>query len=278
MVEEKGMALVGGRRLAYTVMGSGSPVVVLESAFGAPGSTWETVLPAIADFARVICYDRPGLGESERAEPPRKLTDFVRDLKGLLDSLGIPGPFLLVGNSFGGYIVRYFAYQHPNQVAGLVLIESSHPDSARRMLEVMPPPAPNDSDFIKEMRASLISREPEEPGDNIEGIDFSACDDQASEASSLGDLPLVVIAAANHAKDEGDPINDPALVEPILAAAFERQHLATQAELTRLSSRGRFVTAQESGHFVHRYEPDLVVGILKEMVENYRSGATSTGD
>lgn len=73
MVEEKGLAPAGAHRLAYASMGSGSPLVVLEAALGAPGEIWDTIMPEIARFTRVIRYDRAGLGESERAGRRRTL-------------------------------------------------------------------------------------------------------------------------------------------------------------------------------------------------------------
>ncbi len=171
MVEMKvknGMAPVGAHRLAYTRMGTGSPVVVLEAAGGAPRTTWDTVMPAIAGFTQVISYDRQ---------------EYIED--------------------------------------------------------------------------------PDDP----EGIDFFACADQAREASGFGDLPLVVITAGNHALDGEDPALTPGNVPPGFGAAFGRMFQELQVDLTRLSTRGRQVIARNSGHFVHRYEPDLVVGIIREMVE-----------
>lgn len=278
-LQETGMAPVGAHRLAYTRMGAGSPAVVLESAYGAPRGNWDTVLPAVARFTSVICYDRAGLGESEPAGRRRTLADLTRDLSGLLDHLQAPGPYVLVGSSIGGHIARYFAYHHPHQAAGLVLLDGSHPDGIRWTLAALPPPAPEDSDFLQEWRRQLTSEEtePDDPEENPEGVDFAACDEEARAASTLGDLPLVVIAAANHAKDEGDPFNDPALVPPALAAALEQAHLEAQADLTRLSTRGRLVIARASGHLVHRYEPDLVVNCIHELVEAYRTGAPAPG-
>jgi pimeloyl-ACP methyl ester carboxylesterase len=276
MMAEKGMVPAGAYRLAYTRMGAGSPVVVLEAAGGAPRSTWDTVMPAIAGFTRVISYDRPGLGESEWAGRRRNLTDLTGDLKSLLDGLDEPGPFILVGNSIGGHIIRYFAYQHPEQVAGLVFIDSNHPDLERRQRDLLPPPAPDESDYLKGMRAWLTQEYIENPND-WEGIDFFACAEQAREVRSFGDLPLVVISAGNHGLDEGDPGSEPGVLPPGFAAAFDQLWQDLQVDLTRLSTRGRQVIAHNSGHFVHQYEPDLVVSILREMVEAYRAGANGSG-
>ncbi len=112
----------------------------------------------------------------------------------------------------------------------------------------------------------------DDPENDPEGIDFAACDDQAREASSLGDLPLVVITADGQKNPAGDPANIPGNMPPGLPAALGRMRLELQAGLPQLSTRGRQVIAQHCGHYVHLDQPDLVVSIIKKMVEECRAG------
>jgi len=114
----------------------------------------------------------------------------------------------------------------------------------------------------------------DDPENDPEGIDFFACAEQAREASGFGDLPLVVITAGNHELDEGDPAIVPGNEPVSFTTAFKQMFQELQVDLTRPSTRGRQVIAHNSGHFVHQYEPDLVVSIIKEMVEAYRAGPT----
>jgi pimeloyl-ACP methyl ester carboxylesterase len=114
---------IGGRSLHINVAGHGSPVVVLEAGIAASSLSWALVAKQVAEFTTVIAYDRAGFGWSDPAPHSCTALDSARDLQQLLDHAEIPGPFLLVGHSFGGLIVRVFEQQYPARVAGLVLVD-----------------------------------------------------------------------------------------------------------------------------------------------------------
>ena len=78
----------------------------------------------IGRFARVLSYDRAGLGWSDPATQPRTLANIVEELRSLLHAAGVAPPYILVGHSFGGLVVRYFAAQHPEEVAGILLVDA----------------------------------------------------------------------------------------------------------------------------------------------------------
>jgi pimeloyl-ACP methyl ester carboxylesterase len=121
---------VGGETLHVVDVGEGAPTVVFEAGAGATLESWMAVVSKVAAEARVIAYDRPGFGFSssdERALDRRPVAVASR-LGHLLDSLGAPGPYILVGHSLGGLHVRAFASLRPDQTAGLVLVDPSHED------------------------------------------------------------------------------------------------------------------------------------------------------
>ena len=129
------MVDVGGYKLHRNSMGSGGPTVVLESGLGCISSDWGLVQSEIAKFTTVISYDRAGMGWSEESPCPRTSQQIVEDLHTLLHNAKIPGPYILVGHSFGGPNVQLYAITYPDEVAGLVLVDSSHEEQEKRLPE-----------------------------------------------------------------------------------------------------------------------------------------------
>jgi pimeloyl-ACP methyl ester carboxylesterase len=117
------MVDIGGRRLHLNVAGQGQTVVILEAGIAASSLSWALVTEQVAAFATVVMYDRAGFGWSDPAPHRSTALDAARDLALLLDKAEIRGPFVLVGHSFGGLIVRVFEQEYPGCVAGLVLVD-----------------------------------------------------------------------------------------------------------------------------------------------------------
>jgi pimeloyl-ACP methyl ester carboxylesterase len=116
---------VGGHQLYLNCVGSGSPTVVLEPAAGATSSQMGWIAPAVARSTRVCTYDRAGRGWSEPASSPQDGAQIATDLHTLLHRAGEAGPYVLAGHSFGGLYVRIFAAHYPDEVAALVLVDST---------------------------------------------------------------------------------------------------------------------------------------------------------
>jgi pimeloyl-ACP methyl ester carboxylesterase len=116
---------VGGRRLHLWIRGDApGPTVVIEQGAGAAGAFWLPVLDDIAAFARVCLYDRAGYGWSDPAKGPRSMEDRVADLRRLLTAAEVPGPYVLVGHSYGGPLITLFARDYPQDTAGLVFADT----------------------------------------------------------------------------------------------------------------------------------------------------------
>lgn len=119
---------VGGYRLHLYCIGQntdGRPTVILESGLGATSSAWAWIQPEVAKTTRVCAYDRAGMGWSDSSPAPRDAQNIATELHTLLQNAQIPGPYVLAGWSYGGMYVRQYASQYPDEVAGLVLIDSS---------------------------------------------------------------------------------------------------------------------------------------------------------
>ncbi len=114
---------IGSCRLHLNQQGGGSPVVVLESGIAASSLSWAQVQPKVAELTRVCSYDRAGLSWSENCAAPRTLHQIVSELDDLLSRAGLCGPYILVGHSFGGAVIRALANLHPAKVAGLIFLD-----------------------------------------------------------------------------------------------------------------------------------------------------------
>jgi pimeloyl-ACP methyl ester carboxylesterase len=142
---------VGGRRVHVELAGRGSPCVVLEAGFpGGSSIDWSLVAPLIAEFATVLAYDRAGLGGSEPGPRPRTMSRIATELRDLIDALGLRAPFVLVGHSGGGLIVRTFREIYPDLVSGLVLVDPSHEEQLARI--------PGARRALARMRRELVLR------------------------------------------------------------------------------------------------------------------------
>jgi pimeloyl-ACP methyl ester carboxylesterase len=245
---------IGDRGFYRADVGTGSPTVVFEAGLGDSDATWSGVIPAVADFASVVSYDRPNTaaGASDPAPVPRTAEDVVADLHALLETTPELGPYVLVGHSVGGLFARLYASQYPDEVAGLVLVDASHELQEERRQELVSP--------------ELFAAEQAAVNSNSEGIDLATSFAQMSAATPLQPMPLVVLSA-------GQP--DPATFPdgwPMDAEAT--LHAELQTDLAGLVPGGRLVVAPESGHYIQQSRPDLVVAAIRNVVEAVRDPAS----
>jgi pimeloyl-ACP methyl ester carboxylesterase len=144
---------VGGHRLHLSCTGSGSPTVVLQPGAGEMSSNLGWIAPAAARDTRVCVYDRAGRGWSEPADTPQDGTQIATDLHTLLQRGHVPGPYVLAGHSFGGLYVLRFAAQYPDEVAGMVLVDSTAPASAAKPRATAPRSQAGSYDLIDRISA-----------------------------------------------------------------------------------------------------------------------------
>lgn len=251
---------VGGRSLAITCSGSGSPTVVLESGLGAESAWWEPVQDAVARFTRVCRFDRAGKGRSDPAPTPRTSHEMAADLHTLLANADLPGPYVLVGHSVGGLNVRVYASEYPAEIAGIVLVDSMHEDQFATLAPILPPPFPGEPAALTGFR-QFWATEWTDPTKNVEGIDFPASFVQGRAVTSLGALPLIVLTAGYGEDSELG----------VAPAAFRQmwssRWWALQSRLAALSTASTHRLVPESGHFIQRDAPDAVIAAIRQMVE-----------
>ena len=233
---------VGGRSVFLECQGSGSPTVVLEAGLTGDTRTWEQVVPAIASETRVCAYDRANVGQSDPAPTPRSAQDMVEDLDAVLSAAGEDSPYVLVGFSFGGLVSQLYAASHPDDVAGLVLVEATHPDE-------------NDV-FWSHLRPAQVAEDRAFMEENPEGVDLLASFAQAQGASALPRVPLVVVTAG---RSEGWPPGWDAKL-------FDRLRAQQQRQLAGLVPGGEQVIAEHSGHNVPQEQPEVVITAIETVL------------
>jgi pimeloyl-ACP methyl ester carboxylesterase len=254
---------VGGRSLFITCSGIGKPTVVLEAGAGENHTTWELIQSAVSQFTHVCSYDRAGLGQSEYALRPRTAQDLVDDLRRLVIAAHIPGPYVLVGHSLGGMIVRLYTHQFPAEVVGVVLIDTPHPDQSRHFWAAVSNEVVQENKSVREW---LVISQGMDPRDHPEGIDWASSQVQVGAARTLGSKPLVVLT--HRAPEDGSVFLDEQSDLPEdVAWSLERAWQDLQADLARLSSNSTHIIARKSGHYIHRDEPELVIEAIRQVVE-----------
>jgi len=256
---------VGGYSLFVYCVGRGSPTIVIESGLNGTSNDWERLLPDLRKITRVCVYDRAGLGMSDPSPHPRTSGQMVKELRTLLVNAGIPGPYALVGWSFGGMNVRLYAAQYPADMAGVVLLDSSHPDRNVRSLALLPPETRGEPASLKTLR-QWWATDWGIPQWNPTGIDWKASAEQVRAAGSLGDIPLLVITRSPDPRysDWGSDFPEDVALE------LDRLWQEMQKELVNLSSNSKQIIAKESGHCIHCSQPRLVIDAIREVVEEAR--------
>jgi len=267
-----GMVDVGGYELFYQCSGQGSPTVILEAGLGGGSGSgyWARIIAGVAETTRVCAYDRANTGRSDEARTPRTLQDAARDLHDLLGTARIGGPYILVGHSLGGELVRVFADQYPEEVAGIVQVDAAHPDLGSRLLAGLPPEAADEPEGVMFWRRFLTwaSDSNGSPYPDPEGWDTRASNAQVRATKPLGDLPLVVISRSPDSPffAAGSP---PLPTETNARLLQIWQDL--QVELAGLSTNSTHVIAVRAGHQIPNEEPALVVDAILELANEIRS-------
>jgi pimeloyl-ACP methyl ester carboxylesterase len=293
------VAIGDGRRLWLECVGVDRPTVVLEAGLLSRSDVWSRdntypagartmVLPGVAAFTRVCAYDRPGtIGEvhpdlhpdgplffpsrSGPAPQPRTVENMVADLHILLHKADIPGPYVLVGHSAGGLMVRLYASTYPEEVVGMVPVDATHEDVWLEFKQRLSPGQWAEFEALTVTNRELQDAYPEAERlwtAPLERDPSTTHVRQARAAFPLHPMPLVVLS-------HGIPFAAPFPCWP--SDTLEPTMLALQEDLARLVPNARHIVASRSGHDIHRDQPELVIAAIREVVEAVRDpGAWGT--
>jgi len=291
-VPESELIELDGRRVHLRCIGEAGPTVLLEAGFGPDGSeSWASLMSDIASVTRVCSYDRAGILWSDRGEEPRDADQIADELHALLGVASESPPYVMVGHSIGGLLVRVFAARYQGEVSGFVFVDASHPEQLDRLppeaveaeMRGFPPPL-----VLKALAASggmrfalrfvsdasdgqtqdvtklLLPRTV--PGLLAEMDAMEAIFDQAAQTPNLDSLPVVVLSAGRLP----DPL-PPGLDEKI-ASQTQEVWMVLQRELAALSSNTDHRIIEQASHYIHHDDPESVLTAITDVVTAVREG------
>ncbi len=299
------MVDVGGFRLHALVRGQGRPAVILEPALGGFTLQYSQIQAAASAFTRIVAYDRAGQGWSDASSNSRTPSNLAGELKTLLDRLDLHPPYVLAGHSFGGLLSRIYAGFHPQEVAGVVLIDSTHVNEYAAFPDV--------DQFVRRAavgvrlmriasriglgkpltRLSLgcaarsfsrddldafltVASQPKHHETMLAEFSQHRCyyGPQSEVPCRLGSIPLIVVTAEDSASGQGK-------IAGLSAEQVNAMHQRLQKDLVQLSSQGEQIIVPGATHFSIFTEPEHVahvVAAIRRMVERvrYHSRADTT--
>jgi pimeloyl-ACP methyl ester carboxylesterase len=255
---------VDAHRIEANVFGGGYPGVVIEPGYGGDAKSWQPIAEAIATDTTVVTYNRAPYGASSAAVDGRKPREVARDLHGVLRGLALDGPFVLVGHSLGGIYVRAYAALYSDDVAGMVLVESSH-EGQRQAMRGHVPWKWQMYDVWTIPAILVSSRTSRNGGDRRSLIREFVTFKRMSEADrclfpgDLGAKPLIVLTRAD------DPVT--------ARSGFWPLWYGLHADLARLSSNSRHLVSSHSDHYLNNGDPDLIIDSVRQVVQSLRTQA-----
>lgn len=295
------MISVGSHKLHLDCRGKaeeGAPTILLEAGLDPMGGSilYSGLIDSIASFGRVCTYDRAGIAWSEIGPGPRVADKLVDELHELMSQSNEQVPYLLVAWSMGGPYARLYAKRYFNEMAGLVLIDSSHPEQFERLpanenfrlpptwlLKTVPvlrkvgvlrnvlkrelnfpQLTPEKQAALYKVSAGSISTVLTEFTNIMKSLE------QAEQVTSLGDLPLTVLGAVDPPKtSQVGNISEEQLIEG------QKAWFGMQRELSQLSTNGKLVPVSKSGHYIHFDQPAIVLSEIREMYERIKTDSLS---
>ncbi|MDT8310632.1 MAG: alpha/beta hydrolase [Methylophaga sp.] len=260
---------IGGYQVHIHCVGKGSPTVIVDVGLGDDSTDWLPVQAGVSANSRICVFDRPGYGWSDFGPQPRNSMRIAYELEMLLARAEIKPPYIMVGHSFGGYNIRVFTASNPDKVKGMVLVDASHEDqydrfeislpqnyNRRSNILVLPKTSSGESNINK----PKVLRERAFHAARAEISSLSQSALQVQQLPKLPDIPLVIVSRGK-----------PEWFGEISQQAREKTWTNMQQELYLLSTKSQHVFANESGHDIPQYQPQIIIDAINNVIEQSRS-------
>lgn len=285
---------VGGHRLHIYCQGQGEPTVVMEAGLSGWSTDWIRVQPEVAKSTRVCTYDRAGYGWSDPGPLPRDSKQVSSELNTLLSKSGIKDNIILVGHSQGGLFVQYYAKTYPQQIVGIVLVDSVHPEQSLSMKEDVRKKyegnlrtltlltrilAPTGLlRLVGQSETIIADKLPSEYQAMVRSLGFqskayrtldeetASFEQSQSEVRDAGPLPTVPLAVISSSLVQDFP---PGFTASTIKATWDE----LQTDLGESATVPR-VIAPKSGHYIHLDQPELVIHTILQIVNISRGKQT----
>jgi pimeloyl-ACP methyl ester carboxylesterase len=247
---------LGGYHLHAITSSAGAPTVVFESGMGEDLTTWKDIQPAIAKSTRTFMYDRAGLGQSDPSKRSRDAKQMARELHALLHKAEVPGPYLLVGHSLGGWIITLFAHLYPKEVAGLVLVDPAYQETRLRARMTAQQWVEREKAIAQYTDGMTKARQMEKDSSTLSG-------EQALQAFPMPKVPIVLLTGTRTNSDF-----------PSSMLEKEVKMQVHQEWITRVPWT-EHIMVYESRHYIQNEAPATVISSIHKVLEKARTQRVS---
>jgi pimeloyl-ACP methyl ester carboxylesterase len=266
---------IGGHKIHLYCKGSKGPLVVIDSGAGGFSLEWRYIQQVLSKEGRVCTYDRAGYGWSDLGPMPRTTKLIAAELHQLLTKAEILPPYIFIGHSFGGYTAQYYARNYKDEVAGMLLIDSSHPEQYKRLVVVSDDKSStSDStvDSYKIIQPIIPENYPQEFIETAhyfmsswksvitlreEVASLPTSGQQITASDPMLNIPLIILTRGQRIWPLGEQ-----------GDASEKIWRQLQIELSEMSQNAIYLVVENSGHHIHLDQPDIVIRATRDLIES----------
>lgn len=241
---------IGDYSINYKESGQGKHIIILEAGLGMDSETWTEIQTKLSENYRVISYDRSGYGKSDNSELTRTIDNITQDLNLLLETVESSAPYILVGHSLGGYVIRHFAELYPEKVSGMVMIDSYH-ENLFKMLQ----DSTSETDWNKYLGTGQTNKDTLN-GFESEKVEFMETVLSNERFKIPSKIPVHVLTSLEPSEDTSQFVN-------VIMDLHEKLSLSFVTENDNVNQ----TITKSSGHFIYLNESELVISAVDNVIK-----------